>query len=181
MLIHLKEDLIVELAPVRKYGIITVLPFSNYATPIFEQRKPNGKKRLLVDLRKIVSVIADEYTNNNHPLSTLSAAAQHLAGRSLFCKLDCLQAYHCLQMVDQLSVEMLAFNFASRNFPTKDLRKVLADLCLLFQVLCVSTWTQSLRLTSVLNTWMTLELQPIMLRTSPRMSGQSSSAFSKQD
>ena len=53
MLIHLKEDLIVELAFMHKYGIITVLPFSKYASPIFAQRKPNGKLRLLVDLRKI--------------------------------------------------------------------------------------------------------------------------------
>ena len=116
MPIHLKEDLIVELALMHKYGIVRVLPFSKYASPIFAQRKPNGKLRLLVDLRKINSLIADDYTNNNHPVSTLSDAAQHLAGKSLFCKLDCSQAYHCLQMADQRSVEMLAFNFASRTF-----------------------------------------------------------------
>ena len=112
MPIHLKEDLIVE----RKYGIITVLPFSKYASPIFAQKKPNGKLRLLVDLRKINTLIADDYTDNNHPVSTFSDATQHLAGKSLFCKLDCSQAYHCLQMADQRSVEMLAFNFASRTF-----------------------------------------------------------------
>ena len=100
MPIHLKGDLIVELAPMHKYGIITVLPFSKYASPIFAQRKPNGKLRLLVDLRKISSLIADDYTNKNHPVSTLSDAAQHLAGKSLFCKLDCSLAYHCLQMAD---------------------------------------------------------------------------------
>ena len=33
MPIHLKEDLIVELALMHKYGIITVLPFSKYASP----------------------------------------------------------------------------------------------------------------------------------------------------
>ena len=121
MPIHLKEDLLVKLAIIHKYGIITVLPFSKYASPIFAQRKPNGKLRLLVDLRKINSLIADDYTNNNQPVSTLSAAAQHLAGKSLFCKPDCSQAYHCLQMADQRSVEMLAFNFASRNFAYKRL------------------------------------------------------------
>ena len=113
MPIHLKEDLIVELALMHNYGIITVLPFSKNASRIFAQRKPNRKLRLLVDLRKINTLIADEYTNNNHPVSTLSDAAQHLAGKSLFCKLDCSQAYHCLQMADQRSLEMLAFNFAS--------------------------------------------------------------------
>ena len=43
MPIHLKEDLIVELALMHKYGIITVLPSSKLASPIFAQRKPNGK------------------------------------------------------------------------------------------------------------------------------------------
>ena len=68
--------------------------FSPDASPIFAQRKHDGKLRLLVDLRKINSLIADDYTNNNHPVSTLPDAAQHLAGKSLFCKLDCSQAYH---------------------------------------------------------------------------------------
>ena len=126
MPVHLKEDLIVEFALMHKYGIITVLPFSKYAIPIFAQRKPNGKLRLLVDLRKINTLIADEYTNNNHPVSTLSDAAQHLAGKSLFCKLDCSQAYHCLQMADQRSVEMLAFNFASRTFAYRRLAQGLS-------------------------------------------------------
>ena len=74
-----------------------------------------------MDLRKINSLSADEYSNNNHPVSTLSDAAQQITGKSLFCKLDCSQAYHCLQMADQRSVEMLAFNFASRTFAYKRL------------------------------------------------------------
>ena len=60
MPIHLKEDLIVELALMHKYGIITVLPFSKYASPIFAQRKPNGKLRLLVDPQKINTPIAND-------------------------------------------------------------------------------------------------------------------------
>ena len=99
--INLKEDLTVELALMHRYGIITTLPFSKYASPIFAQRKPNGKLRLLDDLRKINALISDDYINNNHPVSTLSDAAQHLAGKKLFCKSDCSQAYHCLQMAHQ--------------------------------------------------------------------------------
>ena len=34
----------------------------------------------------------------------------------LFCKLDCSHAFLCLQMADQRSVEMLAFNSSSRTF-----------------------------------------------------------------
>ena len=40
MPIHLKEDLVVELALMHKYGIITILPFSKYASPIFAQGSP---------------------------------------------------------------------------------------------------------------------------------------------
>ena len=113
--INLKDDILVELALLHKYGIITTLPFSKYASPIVAQRKPNGKLRLLVDLRKINMLIADYYINNNHPVSTLTDAAQHVAGKNFFCKLDCSQAYHCFQMADQQSIELFAFNFASRT------------------------------------------------------------------
>ena len=42
MPIHLNEDLIVELALMHKHRIITVLPFSNYASPMFARSKQNG-------------------------------------------------------------------------------------------------------------------------------------------
>ena len=44
----------------------------------------------------------------------------------MFCKLDCSQAYHCLQMADQRSIEMLAFNFAGRTFAYKRLAQGLS-------------------------------------------------------
>ena len=124
--INLKEDILVELALLQRYGIITTLPFSKYASPIFAQKKPNGKLRLLVDFRKINNLIADVYIINNHPVSTLTDAAQHMGGKKLFCKLDCSQAYHCLQMADQRSSEMLAFNFASRTFAYRRLAQGLS-------------------------------------------------------
>ena len=98
--INLKEDLRVELLLMHRYGIITTLPFSKYASPISLQRKPNGKFCLLVDLRKINALISDDYINHNQPVSTLSDAAHYLPGKKLFCKLDCSQAYTCLQMAD---------------------------------------------------------------------------------
>ena len=179
--IHLKEDLIVEFVLLQKNGIITVLSFPKFASLNFAQRKPNGILRLFVDLRKINTLIAVVYTNNNHPVSILSDAAQHLAGKSLFCKHDCPQSYHCLQMAAQRSVEMLAFFFEAELLPTKDLHKASADLCLLFQASCASTLTQPSRLTNVLNTWTIMELQPILLRISPGTIEQSSSSFAKPD
>ena len=114
-----KDDLIFELALMHEYGFITVLIFSKYASPILARRKPNGNLHLHVELQKINSLIADDYTNNNHPVTTFSHAAQYLAGKYLFCNSDCSQAYHCLKMADQRSLEMLAFKFASRTLAYK--------------------------------------------------------------
>ena len=97
-------------------GIIATLPFSKYASTIFAQKKPNGKLRPLVDLRKINNLISDDYQNNNHPVSTLTDATQHLGEKKLFCKRDYSQVYHCFQIADLRSIEMTVFNFASRAF-----------------------------------------------------------------
>ena len=61
-------------------------------------------------------MLSDDYINIVHLVSKLTYAAQHMAGKKLFRKLDCSQAYHCVQMADQRSKEMLVFNFASRTF-----------------------------------------------------------------
>ena len=114
--INLKEGILVELTMLHRFGKKTTLPFSKYADPILTQKKPNEKLRQLADLRKINNIIADDHVNNHHPVSTIVDAAKHMAGKKLFCKFDCSQAYHCLQMADQLSIEILAFNFASRTF-----------------------------------------------------------------
>ena len=46
----------------------------------------------------------------------MTDATNHFAGKKWFCKLDCSQAYHCVKIADGLSVQLLAFNFASRTF-----------------------------------------------------------------
>ena len=89
--VNLKEDLTVELALMHRYDIITTLPFSKHANPIFAKRKPNGTLSLLVDVRKINGLNSDDHIHNNHPDSTLSDAAQHLACKKLLCKQDCSQ------------------------------------------------------------------------------------------
>ena len=95
MLVHLKENLILEIALMRKFWIIKILPFSRNASTLFAKRKPNGKLRLLVDLRKINRVTAENYTHIRHPVSILSDAAK-LVVKSLSCKLDFSHLYQCL-------------------------------------------------------------------------------------
>ena len=73
--INFKEDIFAKLAMLHRYGIITTPPFPNYESPIFAQKKQNGKLRLLVDFRKINNLISDDYINDKHPVSTLTDAA----------------------------------------------------------------------------------------------------------
>ena len=63
------------------------------------------------------------------------------------------------------SVEMLAIASPVTLLPREDLQKVSALLCLPLQVSCVSSWNQLSKLTNVLITLTTLEIQPQRLRT----------------
>ena len=111
---NLTNGLTVEMALLHKYGIVITLPFSRNASPVFAQRNSNGKLRLLVDLRKFNNLLLNDYINNKQPVSALTDAAQHIAGKIIFSKFECSQAYHFFQMADRKSVEM--FSFDSRTF-----------------------------------------------------------------
>ena len=111
-----RDEVLVELVLLQYWGVITTLKYSKYSSPIFAVRKPSGKLRLLVDLRRINHLIRHDYDNHNFPIATLADVSAHLAGKKFFAKLDCSQAYHVLQMADPLSVQLLSFNFLSRTF-----------------------------------------------------------------
>ena len=81
---------------------------------------------MLIDLRRINHSIKTDYINSNFPISNMTDASNHFAGKSLFPKLDCSQAYHCVQMADDLSVQLLAFNFGSRTYAYKCLAQGLS-------------------------------------------------------
>ena len=116
---QLRNELTVELALMHYFGLITTLSHSKYSSPLFAHRKPSEKLRMLIDLRRINHSIKTDYVNSNFPISNMTDASNHFAGKSLFTKLDCSQAYHCVQMADDLSVQLLAFNFGSRTYAYK--------------------------------------------------------------
>ena len=124
--INMKDEILVRLALLEYFGVIQTLPFSKYSSPIFAQRKPNGSLRILIDLRKINHLIRHDYDTNNFPIATLADAGNHLAGKKYFCTLDCSQAYYTLQMADEASIQMLAFNFAGRTFAFRRLAQGLS-------------------------------------------------------
>ena len=66
-----------------RYGIITALPFSKYATAIFAKGIPNRKTRLLFDLGSLNTPRADVYIKNIVPVSTPTDADQRMTGQNL--------------------------------------------------------------------------------------------------
>ena len=49
-----------------------------------------------------------------------------MAGKKLLRKLDCSQAYHCLELANKRSIEMLASNCASQTFTIQRLAQGLS-------------------------------------------------------
>ena len=123
---------------------------------------------------------SDDYNNNNQLVSTLSDAAQDLAGKSLFGKLGRPWLITVCRWRTNGQWKSLHSISLAELLPRKDLPEVSADMCVLFQVLFASTWTQSPKLTKVITTWTTSVSQPTMLRTLPGTFGQSSKAFAQR-
>ena len=143
------------------FSLSTQVPYLDKGSPT------ENYVSLWISGKSTVWLRTDDYTNNNHPVNTLSDAVKHLARNSLFCKLDCSQAHHFMQIADRRSVEMIIFHFASWTLPTKDLYKVWGYLCPFFWVSCVRSWTQWSKLTNLLKIKTALESQPVKLRTLP--------------
>ena len=73
--LHLRDELIVELALMQYYDIFTILPISRYSSPVFAQRKSSGKLRILIDLRRINHLLRNDYNNNHYRTPTMADAS----------------------------------------------------------------------------------------------------------
>ena len=150
--INLKNDILVELAFLHRCGIINTLPISKYASPIFTQKKRNGKLRLLVDLREINNLISDEYNNRNHPVSTLTDSAQHMAGKNSFANWIALMHIIAYRWPIKDPLKCLHLILQAQSSPTVDWPKALVESHRPFPALCVNIWTKSSKQTTVLKT-----------------------------
>ena len=105
-----------ELALLQSRGVVRTLKYSRCSSPIFAVRKTSRNLRILVDLMQLDHLIRHDYDYHNFPIATLADVNAHLAGKKYFAKLDFSQAYHVLQMAEELSVHLLALTFRSRTF-----------------------------------------------------------------
>ena len=102
------------------FDLITTLSHSKYSSPLFAHRKESGRLRLLIDLRRVNHLLKNDYLNANFLISNMTDATKHFAGKSYFTKLDCSQAYHCVQIADERS-------FWHSNFHQEHAYKCLAQ------------------------------------------------------
>ena len=79
--LHLIDELIIKLALMHSFNLVTTLSHSKYSSPVFALRKSSGKLRILIDLRS-------KPKNTNFPISNRSETSNHFAGETLFTKLD---------------------------------------------------------------------------------------------
>ena len=66
--IHLRDEILVELALMQYYGNVTFLPHYKYSSPIFAQRKSSGKLRNLIGLGRVNRLFRNDYSNKNFPI-----------------------------------------------------------------------------------------------------------------
>ena len=163
--INLMEEFTMEMALLHKYDIFNTLSFRISPGYNFAQRKPNGELGLNVELKpkKVNNLKSNDYKSNNQSVSTLTDAAQNMAEKHLSCKVDCSQAFHCLQMLDQRYVEMPTFKIARRNFAccrlVQGFRRSLSALSSL------NSWTLSSKQINAHNSSKTTSLPQIWLNS----------------
>ena len=114
--VHLKDEILVELALMQFYRIITLLSNYKHSGPKFEQKKPLERLRSLIDSRRLNHRLRNDYSDGKFLLPNMTDAVHQFAGKTLFTTLDCSQVYQCVQMDDTLSVQLLSFDFSSRRY-----------------------------------------------------------------
>ena len=84
--IHSRDELHVELALMHYYGLITTLPQPKYSSPLYAHRKESGGLRFLIDLRRVNHLLKNDYLNASFPISNMTDATNHFAGKTYFTK-----------------------------------------------------------------------------------------------
>ena len=87
--IQLCDEILIELALLHYFNIITLLSHSKYSITTFFDRNLSGELRILNDLRRVNYLLPHGFLNSNFPISNMTDVTNYFAGNNLFCKLDC--------------------------------------------------------------------------------------------
>ena len=86
---HLRNEVLIELALLQNFDIITTLSHSKDCSRILVYHKSSGKLKVLIDLRHVNHLLRLEFLNSNFPISNKTDATNHFAEKTSFCKLHC--------------------------------------------------------------------------------------------
>ena len=82
--IQLRFEILVELALLQYFNIVTTLSHSKNSSPIFLHRKSPGKFRFLIDFRRVNHLLSNDYFKSKFPISKMAVAAKDFAGEIVF-------------------------------------------------------------------------------------------------
>ena len=103
----------------QEYDVRSTLSFSKHSSSTFPQTKRSSKLGHLVDLRRNNQLTEHDCNEHNNPGTTNADPAQHIAGKKGLCMSDCSQIYHCLEMADEQSIQLLPINLGFWTFAYK--------------------------------------------------------------
>ena len=66
--IHLRDEILVELAFLQYFNIITLISHSKYSSPVFVHRKSSGKLRIFIELGRVNHLVHHDYVNSIFPI-----------------------------------------------------------------------------------------------------------------
>ena len=140
--IHLKEDLVTELAPMQKMGSSRCFPSRSMQVPFLQRENPTenyislciqGRSISWLQVLTLTTIIQRALCPTQHNIWQGSLFSASLTAPKLItvCRWRTNSRWNCLHSV-----------LPGKILPIKELHKVLADLWLLFQASCASTWTR---------------------------------------
>ncbi|XP_062702811.1 uncharacterized protein K02A2.6-like [Aedes albopictus] len=100
------EKIEAELDRLQSLGIISPIPYSEWAAPIVAVRKPNGKVRICADYS---TGLNEALEPNQHPLPLPQDLFTKLAGKKYFTQIDLSDAYLQVEVTEE-SRKMLSIN-----------------------------------------------------------------------
>ena len=119
LLIHLMDGVLVEIALMQSYGLVTLSSNFQFGSSTVEQRKPSGNRRRLIDLRRVNHLLRSDYRNNTFPISNMTCISsfcrKYILYRSRF-----LQAYHCVQWAQSYQPNYYPSVLTREHTPTQD-------------------------------------------------------------
>ena len=137
---HLKEDLLDESVKIHKHALLTLLPFTKYASPNFLERNINRRMPLLVDLVKVNSFSSDDYIIMKHPETTFSNQPKDQA-KKFSASLTALKRNNVLTRQSNDQWRCLSSTLPAKLLQTETLHTVIAGPRLFFQAPCERTWS----------------------------------------